>query len=294
MKKLTRKLFLSVAALAVCATTLVSTTFAWYVSNSEANASAIGGSTADAGTDGNILVAKNKDATGAEAGSFMQNISFAGDTTNLTIPANGLNPVTKDTETNKPAEGATGWHSVDGSAVATTAAYMTFDIWVLSTKETTVNVELTTTNKTTVADSMKQTCYNATGAPVAQGETFVVDAVEALRMEVTQDTTSKVYSVKGISKDYTSPSGFTAATSTTDANAYYKALLGADAAGGATVADPTDTFTSITVTANTPTKLTFKVWLEGTDSMCFDSCAGQDFEFAFKFTTNNTPATPSA
>lgn len=288
MKKLTRKLFLSVAALAVCATTLVSTTFAWYVSNSEASATAIGGSTADAGGDGNILVAKNSTTEEGKAGAFMQNISFAGDTTNLVVPTTGLNPVTKDGTgftPNPENTTPTGWHSVDNSVVAEKDAYMTFDIWVLSTKATTVNVELTTTNKTSVIDSMKQTCYNATGAPVAQGETFIIDAVEALRMEIIQDDESLgTFSVKDISKNYTA-TGFTETTEATDANAYYKALLGVDPLGGKTATDPVDKFQSLTVTENKASKLTFKVWLEGTDSMCFDSCAGQDFEFSFKFTT---------
>ena len=50
MKKFGRKLFLSCAALAACATTLVSTTFAWYTSNTEVSAgslSALSSSTVD-------------------------------------------------------------------------------------------------------------------------------------------------------------------------------------------------------------------------------------------------------
>lgn len=306
MKKIGFKLLLSGVALAACAATLSTTTYAWYVTNSEANASAIQGSTASAAASGNILVAKNKDATGAEPGSFMQNISFAGDTTNIKVPTNGLNPVSKDTEALKP-ESVTdlGWHGVDLSPVAAADAYMSFDIWVLSTEETTVNVELTTKN-TTLVDAtgaaltgdalttkvadLQQTCYNASGAPVAQGDPFVVDAVEALRMEVTQGATSTVYSVKTLSNTYTSPTGFTAATATTDAQAYYKALLGKDPDGGISVDDPTATLTSITVEKNTATKLSFKVWLEGTDKMCFDSCAGQTFTFDFKFSINNSGA----
>ena len=55
MKALKRKLFLSVASLAVCAATLVSTTFAWYVSNTTAEVQNVSGSTAGAGTDGTLL-----------------------------------------------------------------------------------------------------------------------------------------------------------------------------------------------------------------------------------------------
>ena len=45
MKKLTRKLFLSVASLGVCAATLVSTTFAWYTTNTSVDLGAISGMT---------------------------------------------------------------------------------------------------------------------------------------------------------------------------------------------------------------------------------------------------------
>ncbi len=294
MKKIGFKLLLSGVALAACAATLSTTTYAWYVTNSEATATGVTGTTASAASDGNILVAKNDTTDPSKAGAFSQTINFAGDTTNLKTPA--LNPVSKDTESIKPATGATGWHKVDNSPAVAADSYIAFDIWVLSTKETTVTVEITTANTTKNADleGLKQTCYNATGAPVDQGDTFVIDAVEALRMEVTQDTTSKVYSVKDSSKSYASPAGFTAADTDTDAQAYYAALLGKAPDGGATVDDPTEKFTQITVTANVATKLSFKIWLEGTDSMCFDSCSGQSFSFNFKFTTNNTPATPSA
>ena len=33
----------------------------------------------------------------------------------------------------------------------------------------------------------------------------------------------------------------------------------------------------------TPVKVTFTIWLEGTDISCFDCCAKQSFEFAFDF-----------
>ena len=278
--KLRNKILMSAAALAACAATLTSTTFAWYVANNEANATKIQGSTAAAGSDGNILVAKTENGT---AGSYAQNISFAGDTTHITLPQDGLTPVTKVVT----EEGET-WKAVDGSVVDEANAYMTWDVWVLSTKETNVTVSLTVVNLTAEEDITYQTCYNATGAPVAQGELFAIDAVEALRMEVFQDGTSLgVFSVKDLASGYTSPNAYTA-LGTADSNAYYKALMGQEPAGGMSEADPTSTtaFTALTVTANTGSKLTYKVWLEGRDKACFDSCVGQSFEFALKYTTN--------
>ena len=57
MKKFGRKLFLSCAALAACATTLVSTTFAWYTSNTEVKAAQIGANTQTTATGDDIYVA---------------------------------------------------------------------------------------------------------------------------------------------------------------------------------------------------------------------------------------------
>lgn len=281
MKKLTRKLFLSVAALAVCAATLVSTTFAWYVSNSTAGVSGAKGSTAAAGSEGNLLVAQAKDnANGTEAGAFMQNITLVDG--NVVKPTNGLIPVT--------TTDVTAFTDKDGQPVTqTNGAYIEFKIWVLSTKETSVTMEVTIAN-TTEDLTTKQTCYNPTGAPVAQGETFKVDAVKALRVAVSQDDAEyKIYNADVIGKEYATPEGLISSGTDVDAQEYYKALIGSYPAGGKTVADPTTTqaeFQTVTVTANTASLLTFRVWLEGTDSWCFDSCSAQDFSFDFAFSVN--------
>ena len=280
--KLRNKILMSAAALAACAATLTSTTFAWYVSNNQATANNIQGSTAAAGTQGNILVAKTENGV---AGAYTQNISFAGDTTHIMIPEKGLIPVTKVVTGEGESKTET-WKAVDDSTIAEADAYMTWDVWVLSTTKTDVTVELSVTNKTT--NPTVQTCYNATGAPVAQGETFAIDAVEALRMEVLQDGESLgVFSVKQLATNYSSPDAYTQLKDDTDSNKYYKALMGKDPLGGVTETDPTATtdFTALTVTANVGSKLTYRVWLEGTDSACFDSCAGQIFEFALKYKT---------
>lgn len=42
-------------------------------------------------------------------------------------------------------------------------------------------------------------------------------------------------------------------------------------------------FSSVHLEAEKNMLLTFRVWLEGSDSDCFDSCKGQKFDFAFKF-----------
>lgn len=283
MKKLTRKLFLSVAALAVCAATLVSTTFAWYVSNSNASVSGAKGSTAAAGSEGNLLVAQASDnKNGSTAGAFAQNITLVDG--NVLKPAKGLLPVSStDAET---------FTDKDQSPVTQEAgAYIEFKIWVLSTKETAVTMEVTikniTTDKTTT-----QTCYNPTGAPVEQGQPFKVDAMKALRVAVAQDDGDFViYNADTLDSTYATPDGLVSTGTDVDAQEYYKAIIGSYPKAGASVADPTTKpadFQSVTVTADKESLLTFRVWLEGSDSWCFDSCSGQDFSFDFAFSVANS------
>lgn len=284
MKKLTRKLFLSVAALAVCATTLVSTTFAWYVSNSEASVDKITGSTAGTDVSGNLLVAKDKDGA---PDAFTQHLSL-----DVTLAAaEALNPVTKATAEDTENSIAVGdWVDKDGNKV-TTGTAMTFSFWIMSTKDQTVNVSYLATN-TTAADALKtQRAYTSTGAPVSQGEDFTIDAVNALRMQVVTTEATPVTKTLAFDTAHqgtaTAADAFTANT-TGDANTYYYQLLGTTPYGcnettGASVAAPTDTWETLSLVADTAVKLTFTVWLEGTDADCFDSCISQTFDFQFNF-----------
>ena len=76
-----------------------------------------------------------------------------------------------------------------------------------------------------------------------------------------------------------------------DANQYYCALtgdvpFGTDAANdGQSDDDSTgeDSWGTVALTANKDTLLEFKIWLEGSDKDCWDSCRGQQFTFAFNF-----------
>lgn len=274
MKKLTRKLFLSVAALAVCAATLVSTTFAWYVTNSTASVGDITGSTATASTDGNLLVA-HASADGID-GDYSPSISFATKGLKQVVD---LSPVTKK---------ATGFVNRDNGDVANTAAYIEYKFYMLSTSKTTVYVTTTVTNSSTIAG---QKVYSSEGTGKNNGETLKIDAVRALRMEVVQGGTATV-KADGI-YDLQAISGYTPTTAddwkdgTTNAHTYYDAVNGGDADAGISETTPAKTtFDSITVVAGEDTLITVRVWLEGTDTACFDSCSGQDFSINFAFTTD--------
>lgn len=274
MKKFGRKLVLSGLALAATAATLSTSTYAWYVTNTTADVD--GGTAGTAGTSisGNLLVAQHNKETG-KAGAYSNKISLEGTYTQ----SPRLNPVTKNESS------STGWINVDGEEVEAASAYQEVSFWVLSTDATTVNVATVLANATASDKFVDQRLLNATGKPTgAEGElainsTFHKDAVEALRFEVlVKDVSVGVFDAKGMYASYTTAAGCATAG---DANAYYAAVMGEAPAGGATVDAPAEAFNKITVVAAEETKVTIRIWLEGTDADCFDSCIGQDVTFSF-------------
>ena len=91
------------------------------------------------------------------------------------------------------------------------------------------------------------------------------------------------------------------ASNNMNANEYYYGVMGQYAVGTTlesntavySVAAPTlnlptinhseSGYATLALTDNTAKKLTFRVWLEGTDAQCFDCCSGQDFTFEIGF-----------
>jgi hypothetical protein len=126
-----------------------------------------------------------------------------------------------------------------------------------------------------------------------------------MAVKVDDGATATIYDVRSIAKDpanlenaYASPTGYktasdVAVTGRTDglgaAHGYY-----ADVTGGApthtTAATAETSWGNITLAANTAKKLTFTFWLEGADTECFDSCAGQNISFLFDFILASTGA----
>ncbi len=300
MKALKRKLFLSVASLAVCAATLVSTTFAWYVSNTTAEVQKVSGSTAGAGTDGNLLVAQDHGDSTTEA-----SLSWGQYIAEITPSVNtALNPTTKATAENndepeKPV--AVGdWVDKEGKLVAKKDAasgqpYLQFEFWVLSTGEQeSVNIEYTLTNTTTSLTSQK--VYNTTGAPSgsALGGTFTSDACRALKMDVFTSNLTDVTTLTPIATATNvrldqAATGYTTKEGCKDdgnAGTYYRNVIneigyGTNASTGASTDSGITSWESFAITANQPLKLTFRIWLDGTDEQCFDSCVGQTFALKF-------------
>ncbi len=308
MKKLTRKLFLSIAALAVCAATLVSTTFAWYVSNDTAEVNSMSGAILSGGAEGNILVAKDVEGS---AGNFTQTLTFEESSTEL-------DPITR-AKAAKETEYAIGdWMNADGTKEAEKASpdkVITYTFWILSTIATDITIEAKLENTTT--EWQKQTVFNTTGlpgtvgddtskgelatAPTKNGDQFTADAVKALYCTIHFDKEEgdnvEVEDVEGLltglMPTYKSPQN---TVSGGDANQYYKAIIGTPAFGTTGFDNPlnpqstgaSDTlspvsWSSMELTAGVARKITISIWLEGTSAECWDSCKGQKFSLALTF-----------
>ena len=208
------KLALSGVALAAVAATLGTSTYAWYVTNSEATVTGVKG-TAQAGGLGNVLVAQASDASGSVNGhgKFAQtqalsnaNIDQTNKTAGLlpTTPCKTLTKVAANPNAEPPVaaslsstpatllNSSTIWADAEGNSFETTdgKAYIDFDVWVLSTDATKVQFNFAIENTTASSDVTKQIAYAATGLPstVDQGDTFAVNFVEALRLGYTQYT----------------------------------------------------------------------------------------------------------
>ena len=194
---------------------------------------------------------------------------------------------------------------VDATGTTTAETHMQFKIWLKGTSkdgtDLTVKPSVKVTNKTASVDAIKQQAYTGT-AGVAQGASFAVDAVYALRMNVTTTTlkgttysTPAVSVAKGsvadIDGDYTALTGTVEKTATNyDANIYYKSIMdeigyGTNATTGASVAPEAGdkTWGNITLESGVDTLITITFWLEGTDASCYDSCMSQAFAFDFNF-----------
>lgn len=298
MKNLTRKLFLSVCTLAICAVTLVSTTFAWYTTNTEVSAS---GMTGQASATGDASVYISTD-----------NIVWAQSVTLDTSESTALLPcqVTENGEfklKNNP----------DGSMGATTGAYLQFDLYVRTSAYTPTEDEednddtlplyissITLKNKLTtkpaessVTDNLLfKTKETLTGGVNKEKQTYWVDIVDALWMNITSST------VANLNKNIYDLSGAGTTTlgtiNVTNPNAleYYNTVTkeGLTGGNGATEYAKSTSGTAVKVADlaadGEETLLTFRIFLNGWDESCFDACKGQEFELILAFSTKTDDA----
>ena len=303
------KLALMGASITALAATLTTSTYAWYVSNKTANVSAVSGQTNATAGDGSIAL-----STTGQANKFYRSIAL-NTTTNFNAYVSSGNP----TITLNPVcttDGAT-FTNDDGSAPQSTS-YFKFMFYVRAESGCTIRPTITVVNTTTTVPT--QVNYStATTDPISyltgkvggQGQTFTIDALNAMYI-------SQFTEIGNAQNDPTATTAYSAASSQTGAisgqcsnlvdGANVASTLSSDIANYARIATAgahnyyteiqgapshitpygeattTNELGDITLVANVPQKLTYYVWLDGADDQCFNSCAAQQFTFAFSYT----------
>ena len=310
--KLRKKLLLSCAALAACATTMVSTTYAWYTSNTEVTAGNINGTTAASGSE---LLLISQDAT-----NWFTAIENVNETATQLVPMQ-YNKGTDNTE-----QGTLG--SMGSTKGSDGDGFVEFSLYLknASTSAGNLKVQITEITNTTGATLPAKPVVGANHKYIgiaASNSTYTVDMMRALCMEIEvynntqgapttwnlrtdnvyeleQHATLKDDSLKG-STASTSAIGDTDADKTGkfSAHQYYNAVMTENIAlTDSTVFGTWDKNSKLDLgtlptagtaaTNNTYLKVTFKLFLNGWDLACFDACQGQTFKLGLKFTAEAT------
>jgi len=299
------KLALSGAAVAALAATFSTSTYAWYVSNKTANVNAVTGMTDSAAGDGSISL-----STTGVADEYFKTISLTAANYNGTDSAVKLAPVTTTT-------GNT--FIKDDGTPASTSSYYKYEFYIKAETGCEVIPTITVSNTTVNADIPYQINYSSaaqsTVTGVEKGASFTIDALYALYISqstqigttysATQTTYTAASSQTGaistpqadavdsgarITPSYSAAITALAATSkaTAGAHAYYTEIMATAPshveADLYTAQQGTASIGNITLTANTPQKVTYYLWLDGADDQCFNSCAGQNLSVSFSYT----------
>lgn len=350
------KLVLAGTALAATAATLTTSTYAWYVTNNKVEATNISGATAGDSVAGSLLISQLDSASAAKLPlNYTTAINLSSDVTATALTPQTLaeyaltDDVALDSNKTYYTKSGNEYTAVETPDVDDIASYyeknvfvdaegniidgtfVTFSFWLKASENMNgvkINTKFANTANAAVLAEKKQTLYAGTGIPTGknQYDTFVVDSVYALRMEVTQQAYTIVLGEDGNDRDknadtktatgdptvtavgavenhnatntseqYASPTYDVSGTPTAifddweggDANIYYKTIMGhsgfgTDATTGASVAQ-TGTWTTLNLAKDVDNLVTIRIWLEGTDAQCYDSCVGQNFSLNLKF-----------
>jgi hypothetical protein len=329
------KIAIAGAALAATAATLGTSTYAWYVSNDNVAMDGVTGATAGTEVGSNLIIAGNLVTADGDAPSIYGpsvSLTAAGDrtayektdgTSDSLFLAEALNPQSAEDIT----ASTIAWKNADGTA-NNTPRFIEFKVWVKNSKDATIVPEFGIENATTDANLKTQTAYNPQGLPtkkagadtaVKSGDSFTVDAIQALRMEITKKSAvtystpeTEIYKVAEMAK--TTALNGTYTTDATkfatggDANLYYKNMKNAVAynttadtgvskdVSGAVYSGEKEAWSNFAVKADEDVLVSFRIWLEGADKDCWDSCINQTFNFNLKFTVykeqNNQQTNP--
>lgn len=294
MKKLTRKLLLSVFSLGLAVVTLSTTTFAWYTTNAEVSATGITG-TSQGEVSGSLEISKD-------------NANW-GPTIDLEFNKTNIVPLQRDTVSGKLKELNATEAKTDGDG------YIHFTIYVRNSKKvneaTPVYLKsLKIQNSGTITPKPVLVEKGGFGANTL-GTPYAIDAVRALSLGFVEGTTvSPNYSLGTYLKNKslvktTSEAQFTESLNAID---YYNAVMHTTISKGTYAetevayvteqpADATKSIIVATLDAEAPESstnpgqgtskaITFSIWLEGWDQYCFDVCQGQTFTVSFELTTD--------
>lgn len=311
MKKLGLKLGLSCAALAACATTLVSTTFAWYTSNDTVEASGLVANTETGGSDSLQI---SSDGT-----SWGTKVDLS--TVINTDAKKTLKPVERTANASgvgtfklQNGEGTT--NPVSSTAATSTTGVIQFNLYFRNVASSSSNVYLKTasySNTTATLPTTKLIADLTASYTTAANTAYTVDLMRVLDVEIEVETATVGESdpvvlakagdfsfgkVNAYNMESESYSDTLSAQTDWDALNYYNAVKGLTSDNAATrdesIVDPSASLESIAGTANglfaatTPTtivKTTWTIYEDGWDKACYDAVKGQTFSLDLTFCT---------
>lgn len=314
MRKLGLKLGLSCAALAACATTLVSTTFAWYTSNDSVKATGITGKTSE--QDATLLLISKEGKVGSWGASV--SIDSSAVTMDPVTYASSAIVAKNDALTEGKYYGWNAQENKEGGEVTggltSNDKYISFYLYFKSGSSADLNVKIksfTLANKAAKAADLPTKSVLADGT-AATGATYYVDMLLATNVVMTVEQGKEVAKASETSPEVTSAGTRTAyaadsaalGTNTgegANAHTYYNNVKGtaidttivtSEASLGTVETLQTGNFTFSKSTGKGASTdgldnilmVKFDIYLDGWDKMCFDACRQQGFTLGMEFT----------
>ena len=300
------KLALMGASITALAATLTTSTYAWYVSNKTAEVKKVTGITNAGASDGSISL-----STTGKAGEFYKSITLESTTNYNAYVAEGVSSVQLEPVTT--TDGVTFYQPTytkngtwaDGDAVTGKNFYFMF--YIQAAAGCTVAPTVKVTNKTTVVP--KAINYSAANNIVGaiDGQDYTIDALNALHMSLVPTVSGgsagaydasgatpgdtqvqEVLGGTGVTTVISSAIDSYARKATGGAHDYFEEIMGYAPAYSAVrynaASSGFSAFENISLTANTPVKLEYRIWLDGGDDQCLNPCVSQQFEFEFSYT----------
>jgi len=294
MKKGLSKLILSGAAVAACAATLGTSTYAWYTTNTEVKANNVSGASADSGAS-SIYISAN-----GGTNWYSKVSGTATGTDKITFTSTQLTPVTLQTNSGTPDYK---WVNEKGE-VNSTPTFVEFTLYfkaVDNAAPVKVGINAVTIENKTAAAKAKENYLT--------GASYTVDFLDSLAVQFSGDLATDSgaivdthgYSLKpgtgcvvagADDVDYNTTYATSYANKpAVDAHDYVKAVTN-DPNAVTVTSTTTTTLASEAHLLTIPTGggnankkgITFRVFLDGANTECYDACRDQLFNVSFSFT----------